>query len=548
MKRKISLIVIGLALVLIPTFIMLSFYLSNRSIPVEIRQAEQVIMITPEEELIKAQVGLDNEELITRLCDMTLDAKSVEKLPQEADACKKYQVSFCTGDSTLVYQFYFGENPAYCYFVTENNAVWRIDGEKALWFLNSDYAASVYVYNQAPEVRFDGAVLNATDLDWEYRRLDGSYHKAGCCVKGQKVQAHDIGELKDDLVFSYSLAPDLVWMTAHDQNGALIYSGDGSGIADISVKQDTTLSISLTLEWKKDASGAAPYSGKAVYQLQAQVYPDAEFTVSDTVISAGQTFLLQGINVKDASKLQICISPEVDFDVKFTTKGQSVKALMTLGFSENYAVDSDYEITVTSEEWEREYSFTVTVKADKYGEFTDYVSKDVLDNTFTVALKNEFFDCMKEIMSQPSSYTYEGGIIEFGMPITRPDANRHYSYGSLVTIFKSGETYRAFDTMYGADSLSKPVSVANGRVIFVGETALTGKMVVIDHGQGVRSWYCNLKDITVEPGQSVGMGDEIGSCLGQGFHGSLGINMHVALTLENTALNLEWAIQNGIRL
>jgi hypothetical protein len=44
------------------------------------------------------------------------------------------------------------------------------------------------------------------------------------------------------------------------------------------------------------------------------------------------------------------------------------------------------------------------------------------------------------------------------------------------------------------------------------------------------------------------MGDEIGSCLGQGFHGSLGINMHVALTLENTALNLEWAIQNGIRL
>ena len=63
MKRRVSFIVIGLASVLIPTFIMLSFYLSNRNIPVEIRNAEEVILLTPDEKTVKAVSNGENDDL-----------------------------------------------------------------------------------------------------------------------------------------------------------------------------------------------------------------------------------------------------------------------------------------------------------------------------------------------------------------------------------------------------------------------------------------------------------------------------------------------------
>ena len=83
MTRRISLIAILLVIILIPTFIMLSFYLSNRDIPVEIRTAHRMTMTTPSGEIVNAGESGANKALLPMMQEMTLDAKSVEKLPQE---------------------------------------------------------------------------------------------------------------------------------------------------------------------------------------------------------------------------------------------------------------------------------------------------------------------------------------------------------------------------------------------------------------------------------------------------------------------------------
>ncbi|MBE6671898.1 MAG: M23 family metallopeptidase [Ruminococcaceae bacterium] len=546
MKRRISFIVIGLAIVLIPTFIMLSFYLSNRNIPVEIRNAEEVILLTPDEKTVKAVSNGENDDLLKLLCEMTVDAKSVEKLPQEAEACKLFRVTFRTEHSSLIYKFYFGENPAYCYFVTDGGAVRRINTEKARQFLGSEFSETVYTYALGPTVTLNGVPLVYQSLDWEYRLIDGTYRKASCCVKQQKVDPMDLGTLTEALQIKSDLPADSVIVNAYDESGALLYTGDGSGIEQLEVEKPTEIGVTVILEWKKDDEGKAPFAGRAEYTALTRKYPPAAFAVSHREVQAGQTFILSGSHVKDPSGVKITVEPDVDFQARFVTEGSEVKALMTLGFPEDYEMDTDYRISLHSDEWKEPMTFTVTVKGKKYGEFRDYVSKETLGQTFSPGCKNEFLECMKEIMSQPSIYTSEKGRIDFTDAVVTPDGTRSYQYGSKVIIHATKAEYRALDTMYCTYGASKPVAVADGRVLYVGESALTGKLLVIDHGQGVRSWYCNLSEISVSAGQNIKMGDVIGKCLGGGFNGQGGLNMHVALTLENTALDLKWAIQNGI--
>lgn len=50
---------------------------------------------------------------------------------------------------------------------------------------------------------------------------------------------------------------------------------------------------------------------------------------------------------------------------------------------------------------------------------------------------------------------------------------------------------------------------ASGRVAYVGETIVSGRLVILDHGDGFFSRYLHLKESQVQPGQVVNSGDVI---------------------------------------
>lgn len=53
-------------------------------------------------------------------------------------------------------------------------------------------------------------------------------------------------------------------------------------------------------------------------------------------------------------------------------------------------------------------------------------------------------------------------------------------------------------------------AAAEGRVTWAGPRAGLGRLVVIDHGAGLTTWYGHLSDIRVYRGQGIGRGDVIG--------------------------------------
>ena len=74
------------------------------------------------------------------------------------------------------------------------------------------------------------------------------------------------------------------------------------------------------------------------------------------------------------------------------------------------------------------------------------------------------------------------------------------------------------------------ISACNaGKVVFAGEFDYTGRIVVIDHGYGLKTWYCHLSSSTVNVGDEVKRGDKIGTAGSTGFTNQSGV--HVSMTV-----------------
>lgn len=75
----------------------------------------------------------------------------------------------------------------------------------------------------------------------------------------------------------------------------------------------------------------------------------------------------------------------------------------------------------------------------------------------------------------------------------------------------------------------KVLSISAGTVEQVYTDAMMGTTVVVDHGGGLKSWYCNLaEDVTVQAGDKVDIGGELGT-VGSSAMAEVGVDSHVHL-------------------
>ena len=75
----------------------------------------------------------------------------------------------------------------------------------------------------------------------------------------------------------------------------------------------------------------------------------------------------------------------------------------------------------------------------------------------------------------------------------------------------------------------KVLSISAGTVEQIYSDGLMGTTVVVNHGGGLQSWYCNLdEDVTVEVGDSVDIGGELGT-VGSTALAEVGVGSHVHL-------------------
>ena len=84
------------------------------------------------------------------------------------------------------------------------------------------------------------------------------------------------------------------------------------------------------------------------------------------------------------------------------------------------------------------------------------------------------------------------------------------------------------------------------RIIYVGEQTVSGKLVVVDHGCGLKSWYMHMSEITVNVGDVVEKGATLGIVGNTGF--TIGTFLHYELTVNGIPVSPYSLIDNGIKM
>lgn len=133
---------------------------------------------------------------------------------------------------------------------------------------------------------------------------------------------------------------------------------------------------------------------------------------------------------------------------------------------------------------------------------------------------------------------------QFAPPTASNEVTRPYSVDALSydETMQDWRTHAAID--YGGKRGDAVTAFTDGTVIEIGEDALRGGYVVLNHADGLQSCYAGIEDITVQEGDSVTCGQQIAS-LGDPMpaESEQGVHLHLAVTKEgelvdpNTLMN-----------
>lgn len=141
-----------------------------------------------------------------------------------------------------------------------------------------------------------------------------------------------------------------------------------------------------------------------------------------------------------------------------------------------------------------------------------------------------------EILAKSDTYQLWQGT--FQRPLGKPMAGfadrRTYSYKGKDV---SASVHLGADL---ADLAASPIkAVAAGTVLHAGPLGIYGNAVILDHGQGVATLYGHMSEVSVQPGQSVAVDQELGRSGATGL--ALGDHLHFSVLVGGVFVNpTEW--------
>ena len=128
----------------------------------------------------------------------------------------------------------------------------------------------------------------------------------------------------------------------------------------------------------------------------------------------------------------------------------------------------------------------------------------------------------------------EADVMKFGLPIENGNVIRESSLASLVYMpsLNMWKTHNGVD--FAATENAPVLSIADGKVTGVEQTTLEGVVVTIDHGEGIVSVYKSLASASVNIGDEVRLGGEIGKAGTMLTENSDGFHVHLEMTVNGT--------------
>lgn len=483
-------------------------------------------------------------DLLKLLLSMTKNAERTVYLSFSVDASKYYKAVFSGPAGDVTYKFYFGSSPEECFFESGSGRFYKSNKDACVEFFNSKYSEGAYSLANYPKFTIGSKEIAPNAISWQYKRVDGVYKApAEDPVLGGEI---DIGSIAANVKFKFSTAPTSITVKVVDESGKELYNGGYEGLANIPLKGEIKVKMTVSVKWEK--SPQAMCEGSATYTIKANLGPSAVFGIDRTTAKLGEFVVLTCPNTSvDINEIKIKSDPKLDYEPVFFSDGTQLKALLPIPLTTT--IKNGVTFTVTAYGSSQDFHVIIEERKNVSSYTVSMITKDTLDVIGVTAdpYKMIYADIQADIKQYTTFsrvYKHNGFSLGFdGTLRAKFGDNLKYSPIGSDTLFPS------HDYSWVGTFNQDIKAVSDGRVVYVGEHDYTGGLVVVDHGMGLLSWYWNLNTASVEVyvGQEIKQGATIGNNGGGGLtenYNSTNISVHIGLTVFDVPVDIGQLLNN----
>ncbi len=528
MKNYIVLAVL-LILCLIPTGVAVASYNETQNAPVDEKTAVRLSIddVNGKNYTFEKESGQDAERMILFFINMQKNATKIVALPDSLTGVQYFKVTLSTSVKDADFSYYFDPNPQACYFVDPEGLVYQIAEADATEFIGTEYAESIYEAAAMPVLTLSGDHQVSPDAaEWRYKNYTGDYVISD--TSSQVSTNVENYSLEGGFELAFDQDPDYFALKIQNDNGEMLYDGMYADLnTTFSFEANTTLHVEVLAQWYDDPERS--YCGDLTYKFTSLVTAPAEFYLGMDSVKPGRFVAVTALNILNPEKIQFTCEPSIGYTPVFYMEGDYAVALIPV---KPDTAAGNYKMTFTYGGTTQDIN--LKVDALDFGSSSINVSSTLLSLYRTKDTIAAFEDVVAKLTSETEGTRYFSGYFMEGIGGTNGmPGSKQLLRGFGREIVLNGDksnTYRNNGVTYAAAAGNGVYAANAGKVVYAGVLDYTGNMVVIDHGMGLKTWYYNMGSYSVEVGDMVARGDQIGTCGDTGFAPS-GNGAHIAMSV-----------------
>ena len=503
-KLKIPVIIAIVLALFLPTYAAVISYFAIISRPALMSSGNYKISVIQPDGSDMQIDDSDSSDLINLFRSMKRDAS--KSVSGDTSDCYAYSVTLSDGSRTETTCFLF--SPAGKGYIKDGTGdLLEVPQRYTDLFLSGKYACLLYNNSAMPVMTFSGFAVMPERAEWSYSGYMGQKVSLNVPVTGDVLNYGNASEPS----ISFSVPPVSCSVT--------VYSGEDVLTKDATLGDFASLAKLLTGNYTYYVK-AAWHQGSAEYRFTSSPIGKASFSlVGSGSAESGGYAIISGTGVLSPDDVGVKVSPDIGVKPAFFANGGSVCAIIPFGLgifdtSNGSGESREYIITVTY--GGSSTTFRVGLKEAVY-------QKKDLNHTGTAVMNGETLGNTKSLIasvcaSDEKTVRFSGSFLKYediGFTFS-PGFGRIRILPDSSEIVQQGVQYRSEKT-----GLSVPAANA-GKVVRVGNDTLLGKFAVIDHGLGIKTWYCHLSECVVAEGTSVTKGETVGRTGSSGYTDTTG--------------------------
>lgn len=522
MKHKFLLVLLAIA-IFIPSIVSVVYYNRTNGGAADIHNTLSVTVkdIADNTFVFDRNDGEKAMEMITFFLDMNANATEIASIPTTIAENDFYQVTISTAVRDAGYKYYFTMVSADCYFMDGDGKAYQIAEEDAQTFLNSSYAASLYENGTPPVLTLGTETAKPASSVWNFQNSAGEFTQADTSFS--VTNDAETYTLEGGLAMRFSVEPDYFAVRITDQStNEVVFDDLYENISSLMITDAMQVHVEASARWYEEAERT--YYGEQTYTFDAQLNAPAAFYAGTTTLQIGEFICVTGVNVSDPENITFTSEPSIDYTPVFYQDGEAGEVHALIPFHWDLAAGS-YALNFAYGGASQQINITLTQRDNPFRDRTVTMDSAIVATYGTEEVIQRCEAALEPIAAQGSATRYWEGSF---LPGADESALKN-GFGHNITVSGTNISYRHTGIDYALTAGTDIQAVNAGEVLYAGYLDYSGYTVVIEHGYGLKSWYCHMNSVSVAVGDVVEKGAVVGVAGTSGFVTESGV--HIGMTV-----------------